>query len=75
MRTNIAIDDEFVREAMRLSGCKTERETVETALRLLLQTERQQAAGGAVERLAAFRGVLGGDAAEQLAAEREDWDR
>ncbi len=35
MRTNIDIDDRLLSEAMRASGCKTKRATVEEGLRLL----------------------------------------
>ena len=35
MRTNIEIDDKLLSEAMRASGCKTKRATVEEGLRLL----------------------------------------
>jgi len=41
MRTNIEIDDKLMRDAMRSSGARTKKETVETALRLLIQTHRQ----------------------------------
>jgi Arc/MetJ family transcription regulator len=36
MRTNIEIDDEVMREAQRLTGVKTKRETVDLALRELV---------------------------------------
>ncbi|HVC07372.1 MAG TPA: type II toxin-antitoxin system VapB family antitoxin [Solirubrobacterales bacterium] len=36
MRTNIEIDDEVMREAQRLIGAQTKRETVDTALRELV---------------------------------------
>lgn len=35
VRTNIEIDDKLLSEAMRASGCKTKRATVEEGLRLL----------------------------------------
>jgi Arc/MetJ family transcription regulator len=41
MRTNIEIDDRLMREAMRSCGGRTKRATVETALRLLIQTKAQ----------------------------------
>jgi Arc/MetJ family transcription regulator len=41
MRTNIDIDDELMAEAQALSGAKTKRETVQEALRLLVQIRRQ----------------------------------
>lgn len=43
MRTNIDIDDELIDKAMRLSGLKTKRETVETGLRLLVRLKSQEA--------------------------------
>ena len=41
MRTNIEIDDQLMRQAMRSSGARTKRATVEEALRLLIQTRGQ----------------------------------
>ncbi|MGA6986369.1 MAG: type II toxin-antitoxin system VapB family antitoxin [Terriglobales bacterium] len=41
MRTNIDIDDELMRQAMRLGGIDTKRATVEAALRLFIQTRSQ----------------------------------
>jgi Arc/MetJ family transcription regulator len=41
MRTNIDIDDSLMRQAMRLGGADTKKATVETALRLLIQTRSQ----------------------------------
>jgi Arc/MetJ family transcription regulator len=41
MRTNIEIDEDLMEEAMRRAGTKTKRETVERALRLLVQLQRQ----------------------------------
>jgi len=41
MRTNIEIDDNLMSEALRRSGETTKRATVETALRLLIQTHSQ----------------------------------
>ena len=43
MRTNIEIDDRLMREAMRSSGARTKRATVEAALRLLVRLRRQTA--------------------------------
>ncbi len=51
MRTNIVIDDELMEDAMRLSGVKTKREAVETALRLLVRIKKQ-------ENIRNFRGKL-----------------
>lgn len=41
MRTNIEIDDDILREAQRLVGTKTKRETVDLALRELVARHRQ----------------------------------
>ena len=41
MRTNIEIDDELMRRAMRCSGARTKRAVVEEALRLLIRTHGQ----------------------------------
>lgn len=41
MRTNIEIDDQLMRQAMRSSGERTKRGTVEAGLRLLVQVRRQ----------------------------------
>ena len=51
MRTNIVIDDRLMRAAMRASGTKTKRETVEHGLKLLVALKRQ-------ERIRRFRGKL-----------------
>jgi Arc/MetJ family transcription regulator len=39
MRTNVDIDEQLMREAMRVSGARTKRATVEQALRVLIQTK------------------------------------
>lgn len=41
MRTNIEIDDGLMREAQRLTGSHTKRETVDLALRELIARHRQ----------------------------------
>lgn len=41
MRTNIEIDDQLMRQAMRSSGARTKRAAVESGLRLLIQTRAQ----------------------------------
>ena len=51
MRTNIVIRDELMGDAMRLSGCKTKRETVERGLKTLINIKQQEA-------LKAYRGSL-----------------
>lgn len=37
MRTNIEIDDDLMRNAMKAAGTKTKKETVEEGLRLLVR--------------------------------------
>jgi Arc/MetJ family transcription regulator len=51
MRTNIVIDDQLMKKAMRASGARTKRETVEAALRLLVRLKGQ-------EQLRRLRGKL-----------------
>jgi Arc/MetJ family transcription regulator len=41
VRTNIDIDDDLMREAMRATGERTKRAVVERGLRLLVQTRGQ----------------------------------
>jgi Arc/MetJ family transcription regulator len=41
VRTNIDIDDRLMRQAMRISGARTKKATVEAALRLLAQIHDQ----------------------------------
>ena len=43
MRTNIDIDDDLMREAMRASGAGTKRAAVEQGLRLLIDVRGQRA--------------------------------
>lgn len=45
MRTNIEIDDGLMKEAMKVSGRKTKRATVEEALRTLIRLGRQRKIG------------------------------
>jgi Arc/MetJ family transcription regulator len=42
MRTNIDIDDDLMANAMKASGFKTKKETVEEGLRLLVRLQAQQ---------------------------------
>jgi Arc/MetJ family transcription regulator len=42
MRTNIEIDDQLMQKAMKLSNTKTKKETVEQALKTLIQVEQQK---------------------------------
>jgi Arc/MetJ family transcription regulator len=41
MRTNIDIDDDLMEEAQRLSGLKTKRAVIDTALRMFVRVKRQ----------------------------------
>lgn len=43
MRTNIEINDDLIRKAMRSSGVRTKRAVVEAALQLLVKTQSQAA--------------------------------
>ena len=51
MRTNIVIDDTLMNEALHASGCKTKKEMVEQALKLLITLKNQA-------RIRNFRGKL-----------------
>jgi Arc/MetJ family transcription regulator len=51
MRTNIVIDDQLMRNTLRLTGLKTKREAVEEGLRTLIRLKKQ----GGIRR---FRGKL-----------------
>jgi Arc/MetJ family transcription regulator len=64
MRTNIVIDDQLMREVLRVTGLETKREAVELGLRTLLRL-RQQA------NVKRFRGKLNwqGDL-EEMRADR-----
>ncbi|HLE56496.1 MAG TPA: type II toxin-antitoxin system VapB family antitoxin, partial [Rhodothermia bacterium] len=42
MRTNIVIDDALMREARRLTGLNTKRDTVELALKTLVRLKKQE---------------------------------
>ena len=51
MRTNVVLDDDLVRSALRLSGFKTKKKAIEEGLKLLIEVNRQ-------ERIKSFRGKL-----------------
>ncbi len=51
MRTNIIIDDKLMDEALKISGYKTKKETVEEGLRLLIAQKNQA-------RIRNYRGKL-----------------
>ena len=42
MRTNIVIDDQLMRDTLRVTGLKTKREAVELGLSTLLRLGKQQ---------------------------------
>ncbi|MCH6236686.1 type II toxin-antitoxin system VapB family antitoxin [Cognataquiflexum rubidum] len=42
MRTNIEIDEELMNEAMRVSGLKTKKATVEAGLKLMVSLKNQE---------------------------------
>jgi Arc/MetJ family transcription regulator len=42
VRTNIVIDDQLMKQAMRASGAATKREAVESALRLMVRLKQQE---------------------------------
>ena len=63
MRTNIIIEDELMRDALRATDAKTKREVVELGLRTLLRLARQA-------EIRNFRGKL--DWQGDLAAMRLD---
>lgn len=66
MRTNVVIDDQLMEQAMRASGCKTKRETIEAALTLLT---RQQTASAL---LGSLRGKVDWDPDYDYKAMRKD---
>ncbi len=41
MRTNVVIDDNLMNQAKVISGLKTKKDTIETALRLLIKVKSQ----------------------------------
>ncbi|NTU50376.1 MAG: type II toxin-antitoxin system VapB family antitoxin [Desulfobulbaceae bacterium] len=51
MRTNIIIDDRLMDEALKISGYKTKKETVEEGLRLLIAQKNQS-------KIRSYRGRL-----------------
>ena len=51
MRTNIEIDDKLMRDAIKASGLRTKKETVELALQTLLRLKKQ-------EKIKNYRGKL-----------------
>ena len=51
MRTNIEIDNKLMNEAIKISGLKTKKETVELGLKTLIRLKKQ-------ENIKRFRGQL-----------------
>lgn len=51
MRTNIVIDDQLMKDTLRVTGLKTKREAVDLGLRTLLRLRQQ-------EEIRRFRGKL-----------------
>lgn len=51
MRTNIDIDDKLMSDAIKATGLRTKKETVELALQTLLRLKKQ-------ENIKAYRGKL-----------------
>ena len=51
MRTNVVLDDDLVRSALKLSGYKTKKRAIEEGLKLLVQVNRQK-------KIKDFRGKL-----------------
>lgn len=42
MRTNIVIDDRLMKDALKLTGIRTKREAVETALKIMVNLKKQE---------------------------------
>ena len=42
MRTNVVIDDDLMAESLHVTGLKTKRAVIESALRALVQLKRQE---------------------------------
>lgn len=51
MRTNVVINDVLMESALKVSGVKTKKDTIEEALKLLVQIKNQ-------ENIKGFRGKL-----------------
>ena len=51
MRTNIVIDDELMKQVLKLTGLKTKREAVEQGLKTLVRLKQQ-------EQIRKYRGKL-----------------
>ena len=42
MRTNVVLDDDLIKSALKLSGFKTKKKAIEEGLKLLIQVNRQK---------------------------------
>ncbi len=51
MRTNVVLDDDLIRTALKLSGFKTKKKAIEEGLKLLVRLNRQKS-------VKSFRGKL-----------------
>ncbi len=51
MRTNVVIDDELMKSALKASGLKTKKDAIEEGLKLLVQVKGQK-------KIKSFRGKL-----------------
>ena len=51
MRTNVVIDDNLMESALKVSGLRTKKDTIEEGLRLLVQVKGQK-------KIKGFRGKL-----------------
>ena len=72
MRTNIDIDDDLMREAMRASGERTKRAVVERGLQILIDTRAQRG----IRRLRGkvkWTGDLDASRTGRLTADRQAW--
>lgn len=76
MRTNIVLDDDLVREAMRYSKAKTKRALVEDALRTLVRVRAEESRRQSYQdRLLAVQSRLAGLTFRESASEIIRQDR
>lgn len=66
VRTNIKIDDQLMKQAMKAACAKTKRETVEQALKLMVRLNRQE------KLLRAARGPISWS---KIEAELDRWEK
>ena len=67
MRTNIEIDDELMKKAMKASGATTKKATVEHALKLLVRMKKQQIA------FSGLQGILKSQKSFDRPAGKDKW--